>query len=170
LLEDAKPYPEWNTDYVMNDYFWLYENEAEQFVGNAGTSSYTASLEDLLRKALSETNTQKFSPIAEADLQTMLRTNRVLAVHFRMGFEFAALNNHVWTAYFVLSEGSNPGLKGTVFVDRDVRGSEYGSGNWTGWKISPFPIVWAVIISAITAAVGLGLLVYFRKRRKDEPP
>lgn len=33
LLEEARPYPEWNNDYLMVDYLWLFQNDSEQFVG-----------------------------------------------------------------------------------------------------------------------------------------
>ena len=165
LLEEAKPYPEWNDDYLMVDYVWLFQNDSEQFVGTWQTSNFTESLGDLLLKTLSEANTQTRPSIAESDLNRMLESNKVLRLNTRFSYEFPALNNHVWTLYFVLDNGSTPGLKGTVFVDRDVWGSESGSGNWTGWKISPFPMVWAITISVTVAVVGLGLLVYCKRGR-----
>ena len=165
LLEEAKPYPEWNDDYLMVDYVWLFQNDSEQFVGTWQTSNFTDSLGDLLLKTLSEANTQTRSSITESDLNKMVESDRVLKLKTRFGIEFPALNNHVWTLYFVLDDGSTQGLKGTIFVDRAVWGSESGSGNWTGWKISPFPMVWAITISVTVAVVGLGLLVYCKRGR-----
>ena len=72
--------------------------------------------------------------------------------------------------YFVLDNGSNPDLKGTVFVDKDVWGSDNGTGNWTGWKFSPFPMILAIGISVIVTAIGIGLLVYLKKRHRDKSP
>jgi hypothetical protein len=164
LLEDTKPHPEWKDDYLMNNNLWLNENGSEQFIGATITNN-TDSLQVFLFKVLSEANTQTVSSISQFDLINMRETNRVVEMHIRLGYKFPALNNHVWTVYFVLDDGLNQGLKGTIFVDRDVWGSEYGSGNWTGWKISPFPMVLAIIISVIIAAVGLGLLVFFKKRK-----
>jgi hypothetical protein len=149
LLEDTKPHPEWKDDYLMNNNLWLNENGSEQFIGATITNN-TDSLQVFLFKVLSEANTQTVSSISQFDLINMRETNRVVEMHIRLGYKFPGLNQ---------------GLKGTIFVDRDVWGSEYGSGNWTGWKISPFPMVLAIIISVIIAAVGLGLLVFFKKRK-----
>jgi hypothetical protein len=154
----------------MVDYLWLFQNDAEQFVGTWQTSNITEALGDILLKTLSEANTQTRSSIAESDLNKMLESNRVIKLQSRFSYKFPALNNHIWTLYFVLDDGATPGLKGTVFVDRDVWGSESGSGNWTGWKISPFPMVRSIAISIIVAAAGLGLLVYHKKRHKLRSP
>jgi hypothetical protein len=172
LLEEAKPYPEWNIDYGINAYmFWLYENGSDQFVGAKGTNN-TDSLGTFLEMVLSEANTRTIYSISESDMDSMLEANRVLNAYFRMGYEFPALNNHVWNVYFVLDDGLNQGLKGTIFVGKDVYGSEQGTGNWSGWKLTPFPttqepfptILVAGVIIAV-AIVVIGLLVYFKKRK-----
>jgi hypothetical protein len=171
LLEEAKPYPEWNTDYAINAYMlWLHENGSDQFVGAKGTNN-TDSLGVLLQTVLSEANTRTVSSISEVDMDKMLESNRVLEAYFRMGFEFSPLNNHVWNVYFVLDGGLNQGLKGTIFVDRDVYGSEYGTGSWSGWKLTPFPTTQepfpTVLVTGIiiTAIVVIGLLVYYKRRK-----
>ena len=169
LLEEAKPYPEWNDDYLMDNNLLLNENGSEQFIG-APITNNTDSLQVFLFKVFSEANTQTVSSISQFDLINMLETNRVVEMHIRFGYKFPALNNHVGTVYFVLDNGSNPDLKGTVFVDKDVWGSEYGTGNWTGWKFSPFPMTWAIIISVIIVVIGIGLFVYFKKHPRDKSP
>jgi hypothetical protein len=169
LLEEAKPYPEWNIDYAITNTFWLYENGSDQFVG-AKETNQTDSLEAFLESVLSEANTRTISSISESDVDNMLEANRVLKANFRMGYEFPALKNHVWNVYFVLNDALNQGLKGTIFVGKDVYGSEQGTGNWSGWKLTPFPttqepvptiLVLGVIIAG--AFVVIGLLVWFKK-------
>jgi len=170
-LEEAKPYPEWNTDYAINAYtLWLYKNGSDQFVGAKGTNN-TDSLGVLLETVFSEANTRTIYSISESDMDKRLKTKRVLKANFRMGLLFPALNNHVWNVYFVLDDGIHQGLKGTIFVAKDVYGSEQGTGNWSGWKLTPFPTTQEpfptiLITGIITAAIAvIGLLVYFKKRK-----
>jgi hypothetical protein len=172
LLAEAKPYPEWNIDYSINAYMlWLYENGSDQFVGAKETNN-TDSLGTFLEMVLSKANTRTIYSISESNMNNMLETNRVLKAYFRMGYEFPALKNHVWNVYFVLDDGSNQGLKGTIFVGKDVYGSERGTGNWSGWKLTPFPttqeqfptILVAGSIIAVVIVV-IGLLIYFKKRK-----
>jgi len=171
FLEEAKPYPEWNIDYAITNTFWLYENGSDQFVGAKETNN-TNALEAFLEIVLSEANTRTISSISGYDVDNMLEANRVLKANFRMGYDFPALKNHVWNVYFVLDDGLNQGLKGTIFVGKDVYGSEQGTGNWSGWKFTPFPttqepfptiLVAGVIIAG--AIIIIGLLVYFKKRK-----
>ena len=172
LLEEAKPYPEWNNHYTINAYtLWLYTNGSDQFVGAKETNN-TDALEALLEMVLSQANTRTISSIAESDMDNMLETSSMLKANFRMGYEFPALNNRVWNVHFVLDDGLNQGLKGTIFVEKDVYRSEHGTGNWSGWKLTdfpttqePFPTTLIVGSVAVVVVVAVGLLVYFKKRR-----
>jgi len=162
FLEEAKPYPEWNDDYLMYSYtLWLSENGSEQFVG-APSSDYNFT--NFLEMLLSKANTRTVSSIATSDLDNMLRANRVLKVQIRFACYFPAGNQHVWNAYFVLDDGLNQGLKGTIFV----YGLEYGTDSWSGWKIAPFPFPTTLVIStSVTMAViAIGLFVYIKKRKQ----
>ena len=161
FLEEAKPYPEWNEEYTIHGYrFWLSENGSNQFVGaQSSNNNFT----DFLRILLSKVNTQTNPSIDQSNLGNLLKTNRVLKVHFRLGCNFPALNTYVWTAYFVLSDGANQGLKGTIFVDRD---SYDGTGNWSSWTSTPFPTAWVIVTLVIMAVIGIGSLVYFKKHKR----
>jgi hypothetical protein len=160
FLEEAKPYPEWNDEYTLHGHnLWLSENGSDQFIGAPSSPN---NFTDFLRMLLSKVNTQIKASIDGPNVDNMLKTNRVLKVQFRLGCNFPPLNTFVWTAYFVLDDGSNQGLKGTIFVDRD---GNNGSGNWSSWAITPFPTTLIIATSVTVAVIGVGLLVYFKKRK-----
>ena len=161
FLEEAKPYPEWKDEYTLYGYtLWLSENGSEQFIG-APSSDYN--FIDFLEMLLSKANTQTVSFIATSEINNMLEANRVLKAQFRFGCYFPAWNKHVWNAYFVLDDGLNQGLKGTIFV----YGLEYGVDSWSGWKFAPFPFPTTLVVatSLVVVAVSVSLLIYLMKRR-----
>ena len=89
LLEDAKPYPEWNDDYLMDNNLFLNENGSEQFIG-APITNNTGSLQVFLFRVFSEANTQTVSSISQFDLINTLETNRVVEMSIRFGYKFPA--------------------------------------------------------------------------------
>lgn len=126
FLQEAKPYPEYKTDYTLNAYsINLFENGTSTFVNASNGNDFSGYLTNLL----SRVNKQMTISTNDNFRERLLETDKVLELYCRLGTQFNQAGTFIRDAFFVLEDNSNQGLNGKILVD-DVN----GTGSW--WAIT----------------------------------